>query len=44
MADERACMDAGFDAAAGEEEEAHCGHGFAGPIALVVPEESFPFP
>lgn len=38
MADERACKGAGFDAvAAAAEEEAYCGHGSAGPIALVVP-------
>lgn len=37
MADERACMDAGFDAAAGAAAKAYFGHGSAGPIALVVP-------
>ena len=37
MADERACMDAGFDAPAGAEVEAYFGHGSAGPIALAVP-------
>ena len=37
MADERACKDAGFDAAAGVEAEAYYGHGSARPIALVAP-------
>lgn len=37
MADERACKDAGFDAAAAVEGEAYCGYGSADPTALVEP-------